>query len=82
MTNLIVATFKKEADAIEASHKLAEMEAFGDVTIYERVIVKKNQNGETSVVQEDTTEGLRAVSGMEKQDCRVQGRSKKGCIRL
>ena len=42
MTNLIIATFKEEAEALEASQKLNELESIGDVTIYERVIIKKN----------------------------------------
>ena len=64
MTNLIIATFKEEAEALEASQKLNELESIGDVTIYERVIIKKNADGETVVLQSDTTEGLTTVSGM------------------
>src|ERR1700744_772570 len=64
MTNLIIATFKEEAEALEASQKLNELESIGDVTIYERVILKKNAAGETAVLQADTTEGLTTVSGM------------------
>jgi uncharacterized membrane protein len=66
MTNLIISTFKEEAQAIEASQKLNELETIGDITIYERVIVKKNADGETVVLQNDTTEGegLTTVSGM------------------
>jgi uncharacterized membrane protein len=64
MTNLIIATFKEEAEALEASQKLNELESIGDITIYERVIIKKNANGETVVLQTDTTEGLTTVSGM------------------
>lgn len=64
MTNLIIATFKEEAEAIEASQKLHELDSIGDITIYEMVIVKKNANGEAQVLQADTTEGLSTLSGM------------------
>jgi len=64
MTNLIIATFKEETEAIEASQKLHELESIGDITIYEMVIVKKDAGGETVVLQTDTTEGLTTLSGM------------------
>ena len=64
MTNLIVLSFADEAKAIEASHKLAELESFGDISIFEKVIVKKGTNGEFTYLQTETTDGLRMVSGM------------------
>jgi uncharacterized membrane protein len=64
MTNLIIAAFKEEAEAIEASQKLNELESIGDITIFELVVVKKNADGETVVLQSDTTEGLTTISGM------------------
>jgi uncharacterized membrane protein len=64
MTNIVVASFTNEAQAIEASHKLAKLESFGDITIYEKAIVKKEMNGALTPLQTDTTEGLRIVSGM------------------
>lgn len=64
MTNLIIATFKEETAAIEASKKLHELESIGDITVYEMVLIKKNANGETVVLQADTTEGLTTLSGM------------------
>ena len=64
MTNLIVASFKEEAEAMEASHKLTELESIGDITIYEMVVLKKNADGEVVVLQADTTEGITTVSGM------------------
>lgn len=47
MTNLIIAAFKEEANAMEASHKLSELETIGDITIYEMVVVQKSMDGET-----------------------------------
>jgi len=45
MTNLLIASFKEEAEAIEASSKLNELETIGDITIYEMVVIKKMQTG-------------------------------------
>ncbi|MBV7533137.1 DUF1269 domain-containing protein [Chitinophaga sp. sic0106] len=65
MTNLIIASFAQEAQAITAFHKLTELESIGDLTIYESVIVQKNAQGETGVVQTgNSTEGVRTLSGM------------------
>jgi uncharacterized membrane protein len=64
MTNLVVISFKNESQAIDGSHRLAELESFGDITVYEKVIVKKDATGQTSVLQSDTSDGLRTVSGM------------------
>jgi len=41
MTNLVVVSFTNESQAIEASHKMIELESLGDITVYEKVIVKK-----------------------------------------
>src|SRR4030095_3579509 len=64
MTNLIVASFANEDKAILASHKLVELESFGDITVYEKVILKKDLQGNISALQTNSTEGLRTVSGM------------------
>jgi len=64
MTNLVVISFKNEAQAIAGSHKLIELESFGDITVYEKVIVKKDSKGEVTAMESDTSEGLRVFSGM------------------
>jgi len=64
MTNLVVISFASEEQAIDASHKLVELESFGDITVYEKVIVKKDSNGGTAVLETDTSNGLRTLSGM------------------
>jgi uncharacterized membrane protein len=64
MTNLIVIAFKNESQAIDASHKLVELESLGDITTYEKVILKKDVKGQVSVIQSDTSDGLRTVTGM------------------
>ena len=64
MTNLIVISFKNESQAIEGSHKLVELESFGDITVYEKVMLKKDADGKTNVIQSETSDGLRTLSGM------------------
>jgi uncharacterized membrane protein len=64
MTNLIVGSFKNEAQAIAASHRLLELESYGDITIYENVMVKKDGYDETSIIQSKTSDGVRTFSGM------------------
>src|SRR5882757_2036113 len=64
MTNLIVGSFENESQAMAASHRLNELESYGDITVYEKVILKKDSYGETSIIQSDTSDGLRTLSGM------------------
>ncbi len=64
MTNLVVISFASEGQAIDASHKLVELESFGDITVYEKVIVKRDSNGDTAVLETDSSNGLRTLSGM------------------
>jgi uncharacterized membrane protein len=64
MANIIVGSFNGEEQAIAASHRMNKLESNGDITVYEKVIVKKDAYGETSVIQSDTTEGIRTFSGM------------------
>ncbi|PWT98426.1 MAG: hypothetical protein C5B52_12230 [Bacteroidetes bacterium] len=64
MTNLVVLTFPDEAKAIQASHKLTELESFGDISIFEKAIIKKGANGEYTSLQSESSDGLRLVSGM------------------
>ena len=64
MTNLIVISFQNQSQAIEGSHKLVELESFGDITIYEKAMLKKDADGKTSVIESETSDGLRTLSGM------------------
>ena len=64
MTNLIVLSFPDEARAIQASHKLTELESFGDISVFEKAIIKKGADGEYTSLQSESTDGLRLVSGM------------------
>lgn len=64
MTNLIVMSFPTEAQAIEASHKLIELESFGDISVFEKGMIKKDFDSSVSILQSETTDGLRTFSGM------------------
>src|ERR1700745_900012 len=64
MTNLIVISFQNQSQAMEGSHKLVELESIGDITVYEKVMLKKDADGKTSVIQSETSDGLRTLSGM------------------
>ncbi len=64
MTNLVVMSFASEAKAMEASEKLAEIESFGNITVYEKVIAKKDLDGNVTLLESNTTEGLRTLTGM------------------
>jgi len=64
MTKVIIASFKEEAKAISALHKLIELESFGDISMYERIMVRKKANGELETLKEDSTDGWRTLTGM------------------
>jgi uncharacterized membrane protein len=64
MTNLIVASFDKETKAIEALHKLYELENFGDISIYGRALVRSQENGKYEILDDNSTNGWRTLAGM------------------
>jgi uncharacterized membrane protein len=64
MKNVIVASFKEEAKAIEALHKLNELDSFGDISIYDQIMVRKNADGKTEILKQDDSEGWRTLTGM------------------
>lgn len=64
MTNLIVASYQQEDQANAASKKLSELEVLGDITIYDRVVIKKDLKGEIEVLDAHTSDGLRTLTGM------------------
>jgi len=64
MTNLIVLSFTNDAKAFQASQKLAELEYIGDISVFEKVIIKKHANGEFTYLQTESSDGERMVSGM------------------
>lgn len=64
MTKIIIVSFKEEAKAIEAMHKLNELESFGDITVFEKIVVRKKENGECEVLKEDSFAGWKTLAGM------------------
>ncbi len=64
MTNLIVASFKDENNAIEAMHKLTELENYGDISIYGNAMVRSREDGNHEILQENNSEGWRTLAGM------------------
>lgn len=64
MANILVASFKREAQAVGAARKLTELESYGSITVYEMVMVKKDLGGKAEEVKAEGQEGLRTISGM------------------
>ncbi len=63
MTNVIVASFDKETKAIKAMHKLSELESYGDISIYGKAIVRKHNDGEFEILDANTENGWRTLTG-------------------
>jgi len=57
MTKIVVVSFTEETKAIEALHKLNELHALGDISIYEKVMFRKRTNGEAEVYCYCTDDG-------------------------
>jgi uncharacterized membrane protein len=64
MTNLVVMSFASESQAMEASHTLTEAESSGSITVYEKVMVRKDFDGNVIQLESNTSDGLRTLSGM------------------
>ena len=65
MANIIVVPFKDEKKAIEALHKLKELDSYGDITLYEHLMIRKNEENHYEVLKDKTDgEGWRTFSGM------------------
>jgi len=64
MTKVIVASFKEEEKAIKALHKLVELDSFGDISIYDRMMVRKKANGDYEILKEDGSNEWRTITGM------------------
>lgn len=66
MANILVITFKVEKDAIEALNKMRELDAYGDITLYEHLMIRKEEGNKYEVLESNQNEGLgqRMISGM------------------
>ncbi|MBJ2175661.1 DUF1269 domain-containing protein [Aureibaculum sp. A20] len=64
MANIIVVPFKEEKKAIEALHKIKELDAYGDITLYEHMMIRKKENNQFEVLNDQTDEeGWRTLTG-------------------
>ena len=64
MTKVIVVSFKEEAKAMAAMHKLNELDGLGDISIYEKTMVRKKGADAYETLKEDGNEGWRTLTGM------------------
>ncbi|WP_452229157.1 MULTISPECIES: DUF1269 domain-containing protein [unclassified Lacinutrix] len=65
MANIIVVPFKEEKKAIAALHKIKELDVYGDITLYEHMMIRKIDNNEYEVLNNQTEgEGWRTFTGM------------------
>jgi len=65
MANIIVVSFKEETKAIEALHKMKELDAYGDITLYEHIMIRKKANDHYEVLEDKTDgTGWRTFTGM------------------
>ena len=64
MANIIVVPFKEERKAIEALHKIKELDAYGDITLYEHMMIRKIENNQYQVLDDKTDgQGWRTLTG-------------------
>ncbi|MEZ7500819.1 DUF1269 domain-containing protein [Flavobacterium sp. Arc3] len=65
MANIIVIPFKEEENAIAALHKIKELDGYGDITLYEHMMIrKKAQNQYEVLFYKEEGEGWRTFTGM------------------
>ncbi|WP_299107652.1 DUF1269 domain-containing protein [uncultured Winogradskyella sp.] len=65
MANIIVVSFKEETKAIEALHRIKELAVYGDITLYEHIMIRKKDNNQFEVLNDQTDgEGWRTLTGM------------------
>lgn len=65
MATIIVIPFKEETKAIEALHKIKELDSYGDITLYEHIMIRKKDNNQYEVLNNQTdAEGWRTFTGM------------------
>ena len=65
MENIIIATFTDDNTAIEAAHKLRELDIQNDITVFTKVLLRKNADGSVDYLKdEDNIAGWRTVSGV------------------
>ncbi|MEZ7505571.1 hypothetical protein [Flavobacterium sp. Arc2] len=65
MANIIVIPFKEEENAIAALHKMKELDGYGDITLYEHMMIRKKAHNQYEVLfYQEEGEGWRTFTGM------------------
>lgn len=65
MDNIIIATFNNDKTAIDAVHKLRELDLQNDVTVFSKVLLRKNADGSVDYLKdEDDLAGWATIGGM------------------
>ena len=64
MADIIVVSFKEETKAIKALHKIKELDIYGDITLYEYMMIRKKNDNEYDILQDDTSDEIwRTLTG-------------------
>ncbi len=64
MSKVIVASFTDEKKAMAAFSKLNELESIGDISLYDKRIVRKNTDGTTQTLKADSSNVWTSFGGM------------------
>jgi uncharacterized membrane protein len=64
MTQLIVAFFNNESRAVAAVKKLHDLESYGIITVYDKIIIHKKTDGGYEVVAEDVSGEYSILAGL------------------
>ena len=64
MIKVVVAYFKTEKKALAAVHKLNELNSYGDISLYDKIVVRKKQNGGYETLSNDCCKDWRALGVM------------------
>ena len=65
MANIIVVSFSEKTKAIEALHKIKELDALGAIRLYEHMMIRKKENDQYEILRNNTDQkGWRPLTGM------------------
>ena len=62
MANIIVVTFTKETNALEALHKIKKLDSYGDITLYEYVIICKKETNQFEILNDTNRTGWQTLT--------------------
>ena len=62
--NFVVISFSKEAEAIDASHKLQDLAIRGDISLGYNIMLRKNSSGEIEVLKKTGSGDSNSWTGM------------------